>query len=277
MGVRVGDAGPSRCRPTPTPVGTPTPTPTTAPGAPTEGEARASIINTNDPTRRGNFALEQVQTLPLGGTTDTRTFDELALLVAGVAPAPTARRARPGRGLRHRHRGQFSVNGARARANNFTVDGSDNNDPDVGVRRQGFVSLVPQAIESVQEFQLSTLLWDAEAGRNVGSQVNAVSKSGGSTEYHGTLYGFFTDSALNARNAFDFTGGASGGEDPYTRAQVGFVLGGPIYREQDAVLHQLRAPGDQRRGQAALLGPDRDPAPLPRPPGVRRAASDSPA
>jgi hypothetical protein len=201
-------------------------------GARTEGEARASLVNTNDPTRRGNFTREQVETLPLGGTTDTRTFDELALLVPGVAPAPYVPGVRgPGVGYGIGTAGQFSVNGARARANNFTVDGSDNNDPDVGVRRQGFVALVPQSIESVQEFQLSTLLWDAEAGRNVGSQVNAVSKSGGN-EYHGIVYGFFTDSALNARNAFDFTGGASGGENPYTRAQVGLVLGGPIVRDQ---------------------------------------------
>ncbi len=189
-------------------------------------------MNTNDPTRRGNFALEQVETLPLGGTTDTRSFDELALLVPGVAPAPYVPGVRgPGVGFGIGTAGQFSVNGARARANNFTVDGSDNNDPDVGVRRQGFVALVPQSIESVQEFQLSTLLWDAEAGRNVGSQVNAVSKTGGN-EVHGTLYGFFTDSSLNARNAFDFTGGASGGEDPYTRVQAGVVIGGPIVKDR---------------------------------------------
>ena len=213
-------------------VGPTTTTTTTATGARTEGEARASLVNTNDPTRRGNFTREQVETLPLGGTTDTRTFDELALLVSGVAPAPYVPGVRgPGVGFGIGTAGQFSVNGARARSNNFTVDGSDNNDPDVGVRRQGFVALIPQSIESVQEFQLSTLLWDAEAGRNVGAQVNAVSKSGGN-EYHGQLYGFFTDSALNARNAFDFTGGASGDEAPYTRLQAGFVFSGPIKRDE---------------------------------------------
>lgn len=202
------------------------------PSTRTEGEGRVSLINTNDPTRRGNFSIEQVTSLPLGGTTETRTFDELALLAPGVAAAPYVPGVRgPGVGFGIGTAGQFSVNGARARANNFTVDGSDNNDPDVGVRRQGFVSLVPQSIESVQEFQLSTLLWDAESGRNVGSQVNAVSRTGGN-DFHGTLYGFFTDSSLNARNAFDFTGGASGGESPYTRVQAGFVIGGPIVRDR---------------------------------------------
>jgi len=164
--ITLGQAG---APPTTTPIGQAT-------GARTEGEARASLVNTNDPTRRGNFALEQVQSLPLGGTTETRTFDELALLVPGVAPAPYVPGVRgPGVGFGIGTAGQFSVNGARARSNNFTVDGSDNNDPDVGVRRQGFVALVPQSIESVQEFQLSTLLWDAEAGRNVGSQIGRAS------------------------------------------------------------------------------------------------------
>ena len=65
-----------------------------------------------------------------------------------------------------------------------TIDGSDNNDPDVGVRRQGFVALVPQSLESVKEISISTLLWDAELGRNMGGQVNAVTKYGG-TDYHG--------------------------------------------------------------------------------------------
>jgi hypothetical protein len=80
--------------------------------------------------------------------------------------------------------GNFSVNGLRSRANNFTVDGSDNNDEDIGVRRQGFVALVPQPIESVQEYQVITLLAPAQFGRNVGGQINAVSKSGGN-ETHG--------------------------------------------------------------------------------------------
>lgn len=211
---------------TSTPIGT-APTATPSPTARTEGEARASLVNTNDMTRRANYNEILVETLPLGGTTETRTFDELALLAPGVAPPPYVPGVRgPGVGFGIGTAGQFSVNGQRARANNFTVDGSDNNDPDVGVRRQGFITLVPQSIESIQEFQLSTLLWDAEAGRNVGAQVNAVSKSGGN-ELHGQVYGFFTDSALNARNFFDY-----GEESPYTRVMTGIVLGGPIVENQ---------------------------------------------
>ncbi len=98
--------------------------------------------------------------------------------------------------------GQFSVNGVRSRSNNFTVDGSDNNDEDIGVRRQGFVALVPQSLESVREFQIMTAVFPAEFGRNSGCMVNAVSRSG-QNEIHGSVYGFFNPGAWNARNPFD--------------------------------------------------------------------------
>ncbi len=206
------------------------------------------LANGTNATRQSNFVEQQLESLPLGGTTDMRTFDEYALLAPGVSPPPYTPGVRgPGVGFGIGAAGQFSVNGLRARSNNFTVDGSDNNDPDVGVRRQGFVALLPQSIESIREFHISTLLWDPELGRNFGAQVNAVSKEGGKA-FHGQFYGFFTDSLLNARNFFDYTGGAAGsplmadgqsalaakgpseGKDPFTRSQAGFVIGGPIIK-----------------------------------------------
>ncbi len=64
--------------------------------------------------------------------------------------------------------GQFAVNGLRSRDNNFTIDGSDNNDEDVGVRRQGFIALNPQPIVSIAEFQVFAALADPRFGRNIG-------------------------------------------------------------------------------------------------------------
>jgi hypothetical protein len=197
-----------------------------------QGVEIAGLANTTDAARSSNFTESQILSLPLGGTSYMRIFDDLALLVAGVAPPPYTPGVRgPSIGFGIGTAGQFSVNGMRARANNFSVDGSDNNDPDVGVRRGGYVAQVPQSIESVQEVSISTLLWSAELGRNFGSQVNAVSKYGGN-DYHGQLYGFFTDSRLNARNFFDYSGGPSGAENPLTRSQAGFVIGGPLSRER---------------------------------------------
>ncbi len=188
----------------PAPVATNTPTPTPGPtqSTTTPRDENSQLINKNDPTRRGNSDDRMVSSLPLSGI---RSFDDLALLAAGVSPPPQVRGvAGPGIGAGIGTAGQFSVNGQRARSNNFTVDGSDNNDEDVGVRRQGFVSLVPQSVESVKEIQIVTHLWDAEHGRSAGSQVNAVSKSG-TNKFHGTFYDFFNHSALNARSFFDYS------------------------------------------------------------------------
>ena len=215
-------------------------------------------INTIDARRDGSFKHEEATVLPLGSTTVTRTFDEFALLLPGVAPPPQTIGdvAGPGVGPGVGSAGQFSVNGLRSRGNNFTVDGSDNNDEDIGVRRQGFVALVPQPIESIEEFQMTTLLAPAQFGRNIGAQVNAVSKSGGN-QFNGTVYGFFNSSRLNTRNYFDTTNGTesfqlrtateqsvlldgqpflvrnqSGGEDSFTFAQGGGAIGGAIVKNR---------------------------------------------
>ncbi|MCP9494194.1 MAG: TonB-dependent receptor [Pyrinomonadaceae bacterium MAG19_C2-C3] len=190
-----------------TPVTTPAVTPTPIALAATDTDVQARI-NTTDARSGGAFTEQEVSTLPLGSQTLTRTFDELAFLLPGVAlpPQTLGSVAGPGQGAGVGSAGQFAVNGLRSRANNFTVDGSDNNDEDIGVRRQGFVALNSQPIESVQEYQAITLLAPAQFGRNIGAQVNAVSKSGGN-QTHGTIYGLFNSSQLNARNHFDTTFG----------------------------------------------------------------------
>lgn len=215
---------------------------------------RPVIFNTTTPTRISNITAQQMQLLPLGGASAMRSYDDFAFLFAGVAPPPYTPGVRgPGIGLGIGSAGEFSVNGMRARANNFSVDGSDNNDPDVGVRRQGFVALVPQSLESIDEFALSTLLWDAELGRNFGSQVNAVSRYG-ERDYHGDAYWFFTDSKLNARDFF-----SRGSKDKFRRSQMGLTVGGPLADHSqfftsfeainllDSRDHHFATPSDQER------------------------------
>lgn len=237
-----------------TPAVSPTPATTLAVE---DTDVRASI-NRTDGRRSGSFSEEEVTTLPLR-THSGRTFDDLTLLFPGIAPPPQTLGsvAGPGVGAGVGSAGQFSVNGLRSRANNFTVDGSDNNDEDIGVRRQGFVDLIAQPIESIKEYQVITLLAPAQFGRNIGAQVNAVSKSGGD-QIHGSVYSFFNSSQLNARNFFDTTFGSavtplvvgskavtfkgqpvsvrnqSGGEDSFTLFNGGFLLGGPIKRADPA-------------------------------------------
>ncbi len=260
----------------PTPQTTPTPNVPTPGGTPQQTAAATDVragINAKDARRGGAFTEVEVQSLQLGGTTLTRTFDELALYLNDVflPPQTIGGGSGPGVGAGVGTSGQFAVNGIRSRANNFTVDGSDNNDEDIGVRRQGFFALVPQSVESVKEYQVITLLAPAQFGRNAGAQVNAISRSGGS-ETHGALYGIFNSSHLNARNFFDTIGGDTtsavrsgtqpviiapavsfnattlnfdavggraatsrdgrGGEDSFTLGQGGLVLGGPLVPEK---------------------------------------------
>ncbi|HYO64328.1 MAG TPA: carboxypeptidase-like regulatory domain-containing protein [Pyrinomonadaceae bacterium] len=182
-------------------------TTTTTGGADDDGEdVNVEEVNRTDGRRSGAFTDREVSTLPLGATTLVRTFDELALLLPGVTlpPYTFGNVAGPGVGAGVGSAGQFSSNGMPPRANNFTVDGSDNNDEDIGVRRQGFLSLVPQPIESIKEYQVITLLAPAQFGRNIGAQVNAISRSG-TNEFHGEVYGLFNSSQLNSRNFFDTT------------------------------------------------------------------------
>jgi hypothetical protein len=209
--------------------------PASAPGpAAPSAEARLQV-NTVDASLRGGSSRDVVAALPLPGI---RSFDTLALLVPGVAPAPeTFGASGPGVGPGVGTAGAFSVHGQRARSNNFTIDGSDNNDQDVGVRRQGFTATIPQPVETIVEFEITTLLADAEAGRNTGGQVNVVTRNG-SNRLHGQAYGYFTDSALNARDFFDYSGtlpDAFGdpaeenpAENPFTRVQAGGTVGFPL-------------------------------------------------
>ncbi|MEW6126149.1 MAG: carboxypeptidase-like regulatory domain-containing protein [Acidobacteriota bacterium] len=200
----------------------------TSSGASTYTGRAERQTNPLNATRGGRFTGIELSALPLGGI---RTFDDLAFLLPGVAPPPKAigQSVGPGVGPGIGTSGQFAVNGIQTRYNNFTIDGSDNNDEDIGVRRQGFTSLVPQSIESLQEYNVTTLLAEPQYGRNLGAQADAISRSGGNA-IHGTLYGFFTGRPIQARNEFETNFGS--GQKKNTRAQYGFALGMPIVKDR---------------------------------------------
>jgi len=191
-------------------------------------EGKAAVVNTSDAARKFTVDERTIDVLPLSGV---RTFDAFAFLAPGVAQVPQSAGTGPGVGPGVGTAGQFSVNGQRGRQNNFLVDMSDNNDQDVGVRRQGYVSLIPQSIESIEQFQIITDAYQAEFGRNSGSIVNVISKTGGN-QFHGTLYGYLTHDRFNARNPFDQADGPAPGKSAYQRSQFGFAAGGPFVRDR---------------------------------------------
>ena len=91
--------------------------------------------------------------------------------------------------------GGFNVNGMRNQSNNFLMDGATNND----TFNTGFVLRPPP--DAIEEFKILTHAFSAEYGRNAGSVVNVVTKSGSNT-LSGSLWEFNRDDALNSRNYF---------------------------------------------------------------------------
>jgi outer membrane receptor protein involved in Fe transport len=122
--------------------------------------------------------------------------------------------------------GAVSVNGGRGRSNNFSVNGGDANDL--------FANLptVQPSPDSIQEFRVLTNTFDAEYGRNSGSVVNVVTKSG-TNELHGSMYEFFRNKVLNA-NDYCLTEAEQlpCNKPQFNQNQFGGTLGGPIIKNR---------------------------------------------
>ena len=114
--------------------------------------------------------------------------------------------------------GSVSVNGGRGRSNNFMVNGGDANDQ--------FANLpeIQPSPDTIQEFRVLTNTFDAEFGRNSGSVIDVVTKSG-TNKLHGDAYEFFRNTVLNSRGFFDTA------KPDFKQNQFGGTLGGPIKKD----------------------------------------------
>jgi len=115
--------------------------------------------------------------------------------------------------------GSVSVNGGRTRANNFSVNGGDANDQFVNK------PTVQPTPDSVEEFRVITNTFDAEYGRNSGSVVNVITKSGSNT-FHGNLYEYFRNTVLNAQGYFNTV------KPQLNQNQFGGTFGGPVKKDR---------------------------------------------
>src|SRR6266850_7057266 len=165
-----------------------------------------------------------VDNLPLNG----RSFQNLIALAPGVVVTAT----------QFDDQGQFSVNGQRADANYFTVDGVSAN---FGVT--GFFPMAQSAsgalpalsafggtnslvsVDAMQEFRIQTSSFAPEFGRTPGGQVSIVTRSG-SNAFHGALFNYFRTDALDANDWFVNTNGLPKPEERLN--DFGGVLGGPL-------------------------------------------------
>ena len=178
----------------------------------------AALVETTKTDVSGVVDQRRLENLPVNG----RSFASLATLIPGATLQPSfdPTKARVG---------TFSVGGATGRNVNVTIDGGDNKDNAVGGILQNFT------MEGIQEFALSTQRFSAANGRSGGALLSVVSKSG-TNDFHGTLFGFFRDDALNANapkllaegRDLPTTGAV---KPPFSRQQFGGSIGGPIKKD----------------------------------------------
>jgi hypothetical protein len=175
----------------------------------TAGEAR---LQTNEIAQGAVVSEQEIANLPLNG----RNFAQLGILQPGVRPVSSSLVVQGG----FRRAGQnFEVNGQRPESNSFLVDGMRAIN-----RMDGGYAFRPPA-DSIVEFRILTATAPAEFGGTNGGITTIVTRSG-SNSFHGTLYEFFRNDALDANNYF------APQKEALKQNQFGITAGGPILHDR---------------------------------------------
>ncbi|MGC1616773.1 MAG: TonB-dependent receptor [Candidatus Acidiferrum sp.] len=184
--------------------------------------ADAAVIETTTNSMGQVINEKTVQEIPLNG----RHFTDLSLLTPGtMTPPVNGFLSAPLRG-----QGSFGINtaGQREDTTNWLVNGINLND---NVQNQ--ITFQPP-IDTLAEYKIDNSAFPAEYGRNSGAIVNLATRSG-SNEYHGELFEFFRNNALDARNFFNpilNNQGNSNPQSPFKRNDFGADFGGPILKNK---------------------------------------------
>jgi carboxypeptidase family protein len=183
-----------------------------------EVHAEVPLVETTNGTISGLVDRERLQALPLNG----RDFGQLALLQPGVIPNAN--------GANSPYGGKwatFVVNGQIDQSTLFLLDGSEINDIASGRNPSGSSGLL-LGLDSVQEFQVLLQNYKAEFGKNSGGVIHVATRSG-TNQWHGSVFEYLRNSALDAKNFFDL-----GGQPipAFKRNQFGATFGGPLRKDQ---------------------------------------------
>src|SRR5271156_5186249 len=196
------------------------------------GESLPQIETTSNDLG-GVLTSKTVENLPVNG----RDYTKLIYLNPGVAGSPDQLADSPG------SYGEFSMNGARGRSNNYMLDGTDMNDGyrnDPAINEAGVfgtpATILP--LDAIAEVNVKSN-FQPEFGRNAGGVVDIVTKSG-TNSLHGTAADYFRNDALDARNYFnpaEVTNPSTGQLVSNPKAlfhnnQYGGSLGGPIVKDK---------------------------------------------
>jgi hypothetical protein len=179
-------------------------------------EATNELLESETSTVSNLRSEEAVKDLPLNG----RNFAELLGLGAGVVPAQTQIVSVPY--AQQRGPSSYAFNGLRYQENHLLLDGIGDNENHNGL---GVVIFPP--IDAVQEFSEETTDADARYGRGNAGTINLIYKSG-SNHYHGELFEFFRNSALDAKNYFD-----KAAKPGFKMNEFGATFGGPLFTRND--------------------------------------------
>jgi len=182
----------------------------------------------------GGEPLLQTQTADVGNVVDTqlvndlplngRRYADLALLEPGVQKFYAANNPAPDR---------FSVNGNLELQNNFLLNGVDNNSWSENLQEFS-VQVVQPPPDAVQEFRVQTRTYSTEFGNSAGAVINATIKSG-TNQYHGNLFEYLRNAALDANSWVNNANPMNGKPLPkghFVQNQFGGTFGGPIIKDK---------------------------------------------
>lgn len=188
-----------------------------------EVTAEAPQVNTTDASVGGLVSETAIRSLPLNG----RDWLQLATLQPGVTGG-IGQSSVTGGGRAATGNGVFlSIAGGRPTDNVFTVDNLIVNDYANASPGSGLG--INLGVDGIREFRVLTEEYTAQYGRTSGGVVNAVYKSG-TNQFHGGVFEFLRNSALDAPNFFDNAGGTV--KPPFRRNQFGASIGGPIRKDK---------------------------------------------
>ena len=179
--------------------------------------SEAPLVDTTTASVSGLVAEREIKDLPLNG----RSFDNLIALNPGAinysykSPGTVTSQGNT-----------FSVAGRRPLENIFLMNGIEYTGSSQLAITPGGVSGYLLGIDAVREFNVLTGTYSAEYGKRAGAQVTAVTQSG-TNQFHGSVFEFLRNSALDARNFFD-----QGSVAPFRRNQFGASAGGPIKKDR---------------------------------------------
>jgi hypothetical protein len=189
----------------------------------------APSVNISSGSLGGTVDETKMAELPLNG----RDYIQLALLQSGINEAKSrtpSSNALAGAGQ------WFSTNGAPVRSNAYLLDGT--NLATYGGSSSSTISGNTLGLDGIREFRIITNSADAQYGGVMGAQMTMVSRSG-TNKYHGSVFDYLRNSALDAKNYFDnpqgsglTVAGAQRRLPPFRRNNFGAAVGGYIHKEK---------------------------------------------